>query len=229
MATERTTDEAKQAYMDAMGNALGSVYHALWQETAWVHRKWHEYVQLFGVSKSRVELLDRAAPTLFLLVQNAMWDDILIHITRLTDAPRVNRRVTLTIQRLAPLIGDPGAAATVENLTRLALDTTDFCRDWRNRKIAHHDWNLETNATATPLQTASRDGVQLGLEAIVNVLNAVSMHYMEGSTLFDCRGSTGGAIELLYVVDVGVRAADARRARLLAGHPAPEDLLPRTI
>ena len=30
-----------------MGKDLGGVFYALWQEVAWLHNEWHEYLQLF--------------------------------------------------------------------------------------------------------------------------------------------------------------------------------------
>ena len=46
MATTQSADEAKQAYVASMGESLGSIFHALWQEVAWLHFKWREYVVL---------------------------------------------------------------------------------------------------------------------------------------------------------------------------------------
>ncbi|HEV2039416.1 MAG TPA: hypothetical protein VGT81_05105, partial [Casimicrobiaceae bacterium] len=70
MAVERSADEAKQEYIGAMGDVLGSLYHALWQEVAWRHLKWHEYVELFGTKESRIRLINRAAPTFFRIVEH---------------------------------------------------------------------------------------------------------------------------------------------------------------
>lgn len=72
MAVERSVDEAKQEYIGAMGDVLGLLYHALWQEVAWLHRKWHEYVELFGTKDSRIHVLNEAAPTFFRIVEHVM-------------------------------------------------------------------------------------------------------------------------------------------------------------
>ena len=60
--TTRTAEEAKCYYVEKMGEALGTQFDLLWQEVAWLHMKWGEYVELFGSKPTRVELLNQTAP-----------------------------------------------------------------------------------------------------------------------------------------------------------------------
>ncbi|WP_407690639.1 AbiU2 domain-containing protein [Rhodocyclus tenuis] len=70
-----------------MGGEIGKVYSALWQEVAWINKKWNQYVELFGTSPERIELLNRAAPSFFRTFQDSLLDDVLLHLARLTDPP----------------------------------------------------------------------------------------------------------------------------------------------
>lgn len=213
MGTTRTADEAKWNYIAVMGEPLGLVFHALWQEVAWLHRKWDEYVELYGTKSSRVNLLNKAAPTFFRIVQDALWEESLLHIARLTDPPSSARKPNLTIQRLPALVADAEAAQRVKTLTEKAVEASAFCRDWRNRRIAHRDLNLALENGAIPLSPASREKVKLALNAIVDVLNAVTQPYMDSTNFFDVGGHAGGAVSLIYVIDDGLRAEAERRAR----------------
>jgi hypothetical protein len=56
----RTAEQAKQDYVRAMGEPLGNLYHALWQEVAWLYVVWQEYVELYGSKSSRIDLLNEA-------------------------------------------------------------------------------------------------------------------------------------------------------------------------
>jgi hypothetical protein len=47
-ATHRTAEEAKAEHIRLMGDGLGTVYAALWQEVAWVYGKWSDFVTVFG-------------------------------------------------------------------------------------------------------------------------------------------------------------------------------------
>jgi len=70
-AGEQTADEAQRANIAAMGEQLGKVYSALWQETATLCWRWAELKALFVSKPERVELLNRAAPRFFRLVKTS--------------------------------------------------------------------------------------------------------------------------------------------------------------
>jgi hypothetical protein len=69
--TDYAEPELKQRYRDVMGNELGEVFHHLMQEAAFLHLKWNEYLTLFGTGPERVDLLNKAAPGFFHLVQDS--------------------------------------------------------------------------------------------------------------------------------------------------------------
>src|SRR5665811_1662354 len=96
MSGHSTAEEAKQHHIDVMGEDLGSLYHALWNELAWLYSKWGEYVELFGTEPSRIGLINSAAGRFFRMVQDSFWEDSLLHIARLTDPPRTAEKENLT-------------------------------------------------------------------------------------------------------------------------------------
>jgi hypothetical protein len=234
MSSVRSADEARANYVAVMGEPLGSLFYALWQEVSWLYCEWHEYVALFGTKPSRVTLLNEAAPVFFRLIQDSLWEGTLLHITRLTDPPksfdkhkRLNR-FNLTIRALAPMISDRKAAQKVSKLTQEAVDTANFCRDWRNRRIAHRDRNLALSTCAETLKSASRNKVKVSLDSITEVLNVVSLHYMGSTNFFDVDHS-GGAVSLLHLLDDGVKAVAERRERIHRGEIHSDDFPARDV
>jgi hypothetical protein len=225
-----TPEEAKTHYIEKMGRALGEQYSALWQEVAWLYIKWGDYVELFGTKPSRVDLLNQAAPAFFRIIQDSLWEDILLHLCRLTDPSRSMGKSNLTICNLTALATAPQAQASLPALIDDAINKTGFCRDWRNRHIAHRDLNLVLDASASSLEPASRQHVRDALAAIVAVLNAVESICMDSKTHFDStHGQLGGALSLLYVIDDGVRAASERKDRLAQGDWREGDFAKRDI
>jgi hypothetical protein len=156
MSTHRTTEEAKQQYVEVMVEKLGSLYHALWNELAWLYAKWGEYVEIFVTKPSRVELVNQAAGHFFRIVQDSLWEDSLLHIARLIDSPKSLGKDNLTIRLLLNHIDDAGLKKRVTELIDVAINKADFCRDWRNRHIAHKDLRLAMQTGAEPLKAASR-------------------------------------------------------------------------
>jgi hypothetical protein len=212
-----------------MGPEFGALYDALWQQVAWLHNKWEQYVDLFGTKPSRVTLLNRAAPKFFRVVQDTLWEDVLLHIARLTDSPQSVGKENLSIRRLPSYVGHATTKIIVEDLVAKALAASDFCRDWRNRHIAHRDLRLALALGANPLKSASQEKVREALEALVEVLNAVSLHYQDSTTCFEFGTSDGGAMSLLYVLDDGIKADTLRRERRRNGTFNREDYGPRDL
>jgi hypothetical protein len=157
------------------------------------------------------------------MIQNELWDATLLRIARLTDPPKSGSRQNLTVRSLPPIIADAGLKAEVDRLVQVALDQAAFCRDWRNRHIAHRDLDLALNTPATPLAEARRIDVSNAAAALAAVLNAIQMHFSQSETHYKPVISNG-AVSLLYVLDDGLRAREARNARLKSGTPTSEDL-----
>jgi AbiU2 len=99
MSSSRTASESKADHIARMGEGLGGVYDALWQEVAWIHSKWAEYVTLFGASPARIELMNQSAPSFFRTVQDSLWEGVLLHIARLTDPPKSKGKSNLSLRR----------------------------------------------------------------------------------------------------------------------------------
>ncbi len=223
MASTRTSEQTRQAHIETLGDTLGPLYHALWNELAWLYAKWGEYVEVFGTKPSRIELVNSAAPHFFRIVQDSIWDDCLLHIARLTDPPRSAGKENLTVRRLPEVIERHELRASVAKLVDHAVDTASFCRDWRNRRIAHRDLKLALEAGAERLEPASRAKVKSVLESLSDVLNSISTHYMNSKTRFEGVGSYRGALDLLHVIGEGLQAQEAQRQRVMEGDIRPED------
>lgn len=228
-ATNRTADEVKADNILAMGQELGPLYDALWQQVAWLHTKWGQYIELFGTKPSRIALLNNTAPTFFGIVQDTFWKNVILHIARLTDSPKSAGKPNLSFRRLPDAIGDDIVKARVTGLITKALKASEFCRDWRNRHIAHRDLHLALGQGANPLEPASREKVKEALEALVEVLNAISAHYHDSTTFFDLKDGAGGAVSLLFVLDDGIKAEAIRHERLKNGTFSSDDYAQKDI
>lgn len=221
-ATERTAAEAKAANIALMGESLGAVYSELWQEVVWIHSNWAHYVELFGTSPQRIELLNKAAPSFFRTVQDTLFEAVLLHLARLTDSAKSVGKDNLSLQQLVALAADGPIGEQLAAVTLRAIAASEFARDWRNRKLAHRDLNLALDQHVDPLASASRLAVKEALVAIIEVLNAVSSHYSDSTTAFDLPGDSD-SVSLLYVVRDGLRSKEQKLARLRSGDYTPDD------
>ena len=202
-------DTLRSLYIERMGDRLGAQFHALCREVASLHRKWAEFVELFGTKPSRIELLNQAAPNFIGMVEDALFDDTMLHISRLTDRPRVAGKETLTIQNLPSLVAHPDAE---QALVDTAKAKVAMCREQRNRRISHTDLALALNQSAIALPDLDKKQVDEAIGAIAAVLNAVHLQYLheDEGLLFDSR-PIGWAIAFLQVVYLGVEARTHKR------------------
>ena len=224
MSPSRTAAESKADHIARMGEGLGCVYHALWQEVAWIYKKWAEYVTLFGTNPGRIELMNQSAPSFFRTVQDSMWESVLLHIARLTDSPRSRGKSNLSLKRLPGELAASPIGDEVARLVSVASTQSDFARDWRNRHLAHRDLALALGQQVEPLAHASRAAVRQALAAMAAVLNSVSGHYLDSTTMFDLGDDGGDAVSMLYLLRDGARYEQDRIVRLKAGTYLPGDL-----
>lgn len=228
MGRHLTAEEVKLEHMEKLGEKLGSLFHELWNEVAWLYTKWEEYVELFGKTPSRIDLLNQSAPIFSRIVQDSLWESVILHIMRLTDRPKYSDNNNLSIQCLSILV-DEEIKETISKQIASAKEKTRICRDWRDKHIAHRDLKLAMGEQAEPLKPVSHEMVRHALESIAKVLNTISEYYMKSEIVFDPINEQGGAESLLYVLDDGVKAYNERRERVEAGKYLPEDLVRRVL
>jgi hypothetical protein len=226
MANSYTPEEVEQRYIEAMGPELGRLHNRLWNECVYLYVKWADFEILFGSKPERIELLNSAAPSFFWMLRDVMWENVILHIARLTD-PHTSRskKQNLTVNRL-PLLVDPAVKPQIEELLAVVAEKCEFARDWRNRNIAHSDLVLALKeSSAKPLEPASRASVKAALAAIAAVLNAVESSYTgNGPVAYERSAFSLGAQALLYVLRDGLQSRDDLERRRISGQLLPEDI-----
>lgn len=226
MADTSSSEQSRRHNIAHMGEELGELYSALWQQLTWLHRKWGDYVALFGTKPERIEILNKAAPDFFGNVQTALWEDALLHLARITDSPRSAGKRNLSFRGLPDLIERQEVKQSAEHLLEQALLATDFARDWRNRRIAHRDLSLALERSTEPLMPASRTSVNEALHALDEVLNTIAQAYIDTTTMFKFAQDpiAGGSISMLHYLRAGLREEEERRARILSGNFSEKDI-----
>ena len=165
------------------------------------------------------------------MVQTELWHTSILHVSRLTDPASSGggNRANLTVNSLPELIKHCRLRAEVTNLVADVLDATDFCRDWRNRVIAHRDLKLALEEATKAIEPVSLQQMTKALKSLAAVLNAISKHYLDSSTGFEHVNRHNGAMSLLRVLDEGVRAREEQLERVNAGTMTEADLKPREV
>ena len=196
-----SADEVKARYIRLMGPA-GEVFAELMQDAARLHQKWNEFVRLFAVSEAQIEVLNRAAPGFFYLVQDAWWDNIILHIFRVTDG----NKKALSLPNLKNVL-NVGIRGAFDPKLQIALAASRFARDLRNADIGHR--NRDVALRVKPFPPSSRAQVVEAIAAIDDALHFVD-HYYTGRapTFYDDLDILGGSEAILWIVKRGLQARD---------------------
>ncbi|MFA5865255.1 MAG: hypothetical protein WC975_11285 [Phycisphaerae bacterium] len=222
----KAAEQVREEHIRAMGPKLGSVYNALTNDVTWLHFKWSQYRQLFAQSEKRIDLLNEAAGFFFRIVQDIFFEDVLLHLTRLTAPVKSYGKSNLTLHCLVQLVPDPELAAEVKTLVDAANGACKSALDWRNRRLAHHDLDLALATAKDPLPGISRADVEAALVAIRTALNRLEGHYWNSEVGYQySRGEPGNADALVFYLQKGVSAEQAKSERFQEGRPLPEDLV----
>lgn len=206
----RSAEEVRYQYVQVMGEELGQLYDELSNELTWLHDKWLQYRELFGKNRERIDLLNEVAPFFFWYLQNTLFDDIQLHLARLTDRPQTgsgkNCQENLTMKRLPHLIADPKFRSKVEKLLKQVEQKCEVARKWRNKWLAHSD--LPTKRALQLLPSSSRQMVEDALKAMRHLMNSVAEHFGLPPVAYELGGGAlGGADRLVYYLEKGLQAS----------------------
>jgi AbiU2 len=224
-----TGDELKQRNIDTMGETLGKQYTALFQEFASLNLYWKEFLELFGTNDKRIARMNQSAPGFFQMLQKQQFETNMSHLARLTDSSKSVGKENLTIRNLPELVTDPGLKAELEKHVEDIKQKTEFCRDWRNRRFAHHDLLLATqDGRAEPLEPATKEKIVAALQAVSDMLNVMERFYYRGVCAFDVIAAHNGANTLLSILGFGIMARDKMMERIkkgdFSGGDTPENI-----
>lgn len=210
---------------------LRVVYSELSDEVSWLHAKWQQYRLLFAKSERRIDLLNETAGYLFRIIQDTLFEDVVMSLARLTDPAQTGRgagqQENLTLRRLPLVVTDNTLRGTVTLLLGVAVKACSAPRSWRNKRLAHRDLAVALATAGDPLPGISRLDVERALAAIRAVLNGLEGFYGDTQVSYEIViPDVGDADGLVCYLQMAVRAESAWRERLQAGTPLPEDLSP---
>jgi len=201
-----------------MGDELGLLHYDLRNQLAWLQIKWGEYRELFAHSKERIDVLNRTAPAFFVFLDRALFEDVLLHICRLTDPPATKGQSNLTMHALLRLIKVEPLKVELERLLVDADAKTRFAHDRRNRTIAHKSLLAHRGKHPKPLASASRQSVEDALEALRAVLNRLEEHFLGQHESYEYAiEPLGGVASLVAYLQLGEWGKEERK-RQARGH-----------
>lgn len=220
----QTAEEIKDEMINKLGIDFGSLFYSVYNEITWLTFKWIEFRELYGTKESRFELMNKVSPFFFFIVQKVLWENLLLGIARITDPPMTMGKKNTTLRALGQYLQEDNFKSEFEKDLNDILTESKFCRDWRNRWIAHLDYELAVNRQNTkPLDLATRQKLKGTMEKIHSLYNKVSFKYLGSTTAWQMLDSHRGAVALLYRMEKGLRFDEEVHKRKLKDAWKPDN------
>jgi hypothetical protein len=209
----RTAAEALADEIAVLGNDYGVAFHHSCQELWRVSSAWDRYEALYA-TQERVELLNQSGGNFWGILQNVMFEHVLLGLCRLTDPPKNRHQINLSVRYLLTL--EPSSKKKrLEQAVNRAEAKTKFARSWRDKYIAHNDLGHATGQ-AGKLAFATRNKVSNSIVAIHDVLRWINMRHFN-SEMFLIDMGDNDALEVMGVIADGLRFDGLRRSEYAAG------------
>ncbi len=145
------------------------IHEKLWDEWSGLKLAVDSYSDLFLEQEDR-EILDPfGGETFYYWIWPALWRDLVLRLTRLTDPAGKGKTANISVARLLKFCGDDAELRTEINAALdLAQQATASSRAFRNKRIAHAD-EQETLSNAN-IGPKNLDEIKVATQAIYNVL-----------------------------------------------------------
>lgn len=188
---------------------IGEVFKELKDEIVWLHVRWIIYRQLFGHSEKRIELLNECARAFFYIIQDVLFGEIQVILSKLTDPARTGKIENLSLEQLQERIEMQGEKQLGIDLRKLLNNIHNKCqafRKWRNKKLAHLDLLTTMKSSLNPLPGISRQMIEEALQVIRQYMNTIQSHYENVETDYEgfiMNGTDGEA--LISLLKYGLR------------------------
>lgn len=162
-----------------MGNDLDTCFYEIKRDVRWLNIKFMEFTELYGNTET-IELLDNTAHHFFGTLRTILLEDIILHLSRLTDPKQTSGKQNLSIDKLFSLIQDVSIKTELDPYFECAKKDSEKCRKYRNQKIAHNDYKTADSRDINLIKSDITDSISSISEFIKQVsikMNKTDLHF----------------------------------------------------
>ena len=105
-----SANETLQSHIKALGEEFGQVFNAVWSHWCEAKVRYEDFKELFGTEED-FDFLNAVAPQFFAYVHQVFWQDLVLHVTRLTDKSSKALRVQ-SLERFLRKKEEPASSGT---------------------------------------------------------------------------------------------------------------------
>jgi hypothetical protein len=199
--------EVKANLIDKMGEKLGNAFYLIDNDIIYLTFLWRNHLDLYDSGKENINKLNTVSANFFYLSQKVFWENIILRLSKLLDKRATGfgnkKKLNLTLDTLIENIDvEVNLKILLENKLKVINTKGSFCRDWRNRHIAHSDFDLRLKTEGfNALEVSSRAKLDDVLQEIYEYMNLIRSHFLDGEyTIYTKIIGLSGAERLLSFI-----------------------------
>lgn len=208
----KSNEEVLQERIAVLGEELGTLFRHIENDLYSLQSHWRIYTAWFGTNLERVNLLNQASGQATHLIEKALFETAMLSVCRLVDPPTSNRgnSSNITVTRIPIVLAANPKVFELESLVESAKSTSQFARSWRNKRLAHSDFDVRMGTLN--VEPASRRAMAGAIEAISKNVRWVGLELMD-TTIITNPISEFSNDEISFLVRLydGVNEQDAKQ------------------
>lgn len=182
-----------------MAITLAALLDEIEQDVLRLSHIWETFRYLFAGKEKHVEVMNAVSGGFFLMIQQLLFDDAILRVSKLTDPAANRQQENMSLERLLQATEWEKTDPTKWHLYRSRLDAVKAackpCRDHRNKRVSHKAVELFTNTISIhdPMMKMIDDA----REAVHSFLHDIRIDLGHGSMTFDYPAGEEEAEKLL--------------------------------
>lgn len=203
-----SAEEVRANLIARLGPQFGIDLYNLRNAYIGIRIDWRFYRSLFGESPERVALLNDCSGLFFYTQERVLFEAVVIGLCRIIDPIETGKgkgiRRNMTFHRLKNYISDNARQVAFDELISKAEGAAIFARDWRNKRIAHNDYDI--SAGVAVLEVASREKVQFLIDVVGKILQWIYLEFLESDIHLDALLPLDDEVRVMTLLYKGLEA-----------------------
>jgi hypothetical protein len=183
-----------------MSYSIHELREHLDKQVSSLNMRWNMYNYLFVDTEEKIHILQETAPHMFGVIQIALFNDIILYLTRLTDPKKNGKHENLVFEQL---LEDSDIQRKTILLEQLKIQINDLrdkcqkCRTSRSKSIAHQDLT-HTLTKSSPYSGISLDDIKELLGMINKLMNTVNHNLEIEENLYELHNELNIDVDSLF-------------------------------
>lgn len=203
MSSTKSPLEIEEEMVTKLGEINGRLFYGIQNEFIHLTQKYKHFEVLFMKGQSRIDIMNRTASYFFFSIQRIMLDDLVINISRLTEAK--SEKKNATIKLFLDSYNRKDLDPQINKLEKKFKESFKNLINWRNKRVAHRDFDIHVNQSPISLKY---DEVKTCITDLTSLMRRIHINFFGSDYLYDLFSVTGGATSLLAHLDYSLRSRE---------------------